>query len=173
MPKMDLIFVSSGRHVLTEGLIRGVTGSDYAHAAVGIEIEGAYRIVEAVSPAIRCSPADIFDNAKNLQKISVEITEEQRRNVANEALRLVGRPYGKDDCIIGGAHDVFGNTAASALNGILDDADSLNCSGTQTCLIRKAFTEYMQNIDESTVTQEAARKYALEFFPNAEITTIG
>lgn len=173
MPKMDLIFVSSGRHALTEGIIRKATDSEYAHAALGIEIEGVYRIVEAVRPAIRCSPTNIFDDATNLQKISVEITEEQRFAVAQEALGLVGHPYGKDDCIIGGAHDVIGDAAAKILDKILDDADSLNCSGTQTRLVRAAFPEYTQSVDESMVTPEHARQYALNFFPDAEVSILG
>lgn len=173
MLKTDLIFVSSGRHALTEGLIRKATGSEYAHAAIGIEIEGIYWIVEAVRPAIRCSPANIFDAATNLQKISVEITEDQRQSIVQEALQLVGQPYGVDDCIIGGAYDVIGDAAASVLDKILDDVDSLNCSGTQTCLVRKAFPDYMAGVDESTVTPEAARQYALRYFPDAEVTTIG
>jgi len=164
MPKMDLIFVSSGRHALTEGLIRKVTGSKYAHAALGIEIEGVYWIVEAVRPAIRCSPANIFDDATQKQIISVEITEEQRQAVVQEALWLVGQPYGVDDCIIGGAHDVIGDAAARVLNDILDNAESLDCSGTQTRLVRKACPEYMGTEDESLVTPEQAREYAVEYF---------
>ena len=173
MPKMDLIFVSSGRHALTEGLIRKATDSEYAHAALGIEIEGVYWVVEAVRPAIRCSPANIFDGATEKQVISVEITEEQRQAAVQEALWLVGQPYGVDDCIIGGAHDVIGDAVANVLDKILDDADSLNCSGTQTRLVRKACPAYMPGVDESTVTPEQAREYALTFFPDAEVTTSG
>jgi len=164
MPKMDLIFVSSGRHALTEGIIRRVTDSKYAHAALGIEIEGVYWIVEAVRPAIRCSPAHIFDDATEKQIISVEITEGQRQAVVQEALWLVGQPYGVDDCIIGGAHDVIGDSAARVLNDILDNAESLDCSGTQTRLVRGAFPAYMEGEDESTVTPEAARQYAMAYF---------
>lgn len=164
MPNMDLIYVSSGRHPTTEGIIRKATGSRYAHAALGIEVEGRYMIVEAVRPAVRFSPGNIFDNATELQTIRVMITEEQRAAVAAQAIWLSGQPYGVDDCLIGGTNDVLGEDAARLLDRFINDDQSFNCSGLQTLLVRAAFPGYMDGANVSTITPEAARKYAQEYF---------
>ena len=164
MPKMDLIFVSSGRHPETEALIRKATGSRFAHAALAIDIDGGRRIVEAVRPAIRFSASNLFDDAAELQTISIEISEEQRRAVAEKALWLAGQPYGVDDCLIGGANDVLGTKAAQLLDRFINDDQSFNCSGLQTLLVREAFPGYMEGANASTITPEAARRYAMEYF---------
>lgn len=164
MPKMDLIYVSSGRHPETEALIRKATKSRFAHAALAIDVDGSRMIVEAVRPAVRFSPPDLFNDATELSIISVEITEEQRRAVAAKALWLAGQPYGVDDCLIGGAHDVLGDKAAELLDRFINNDESFNCSGLQTLLVREAFPQYMAGVNVSTVTPEAARQYAQEYF---------
>ncbi|MHC1760413.1 MAG: hypothetical protein AB9917_21995 [Negativicutes bacterium] len=164
MPKMDLIFVSSGRHPETEALIRKATSSRFAHAALAIDINGHRWIVEAVRPAVRFSFPGLFDHATELQTISVEISEEQRQAVSTKALCLVGQPYGVDDCLIGGAHDLFGDGAAELLDQFLNDDESFNCSGLQTLLVREAFPGYMEGANASMITPEAARQYAMEYF---------
>ena len=75
MPKMDLIFVSSGRHPETESLIRKATDSRFAHAELALDIDGGRWIVEAVRPAVRFSVPTLFDDATELQLIQVEISE--------------------------------------------------------------------------------------------------
>ena len=89
---------------------------------------------------------------------------EQRQAVAAKAIFLAGQPYGVDDCVIGGAHDVLGDKAAAILDRFINNKDSFNCSGLQTLLVREAFPEYMQDANVSTITPEAARVYAKEFF---------
>lgn len=168
MARMDLIFVSSGRHPEIEALIRTATGSRFAHAALGISIDGTEWIVEAVRPAVRFSEPSIFQDATELQIIPVEITEEQRHVVAAKAIWIAGQPYGVDDCIIGGAHDVLGVRASGLLDRFINDDQSFNCSGLQTLLVREAFPGYMAGENISTVTPEAARKYAMEFFKISE-----
>ena len=164
MPRMTLVYVSSGRHPETEALIRRATRSRFAHAALEIEIDGQTWIVEAVRPAVRFSPPSIFDEATELQRISVDITEEQRRAVATKAIWMAGQPYGVDDCIIGGANDVIGERAAAILSRFINNDQSFNCSGLQTILVREAFPGYMPGEDSSTITPEAARRYAVDFF---------
>jgi len=164
MPKMDLIFVSSGRHPETESLIRKATGSRFAHAALALDIDGSRWIVEAVRPAVRFSIPALFDDATELQVIQVEISEEQRRAVAAKAIWLAGQPYGVDDCLIGGANDVLGEAAAKFLDRFINNDESFNCSGLQTILVREAFPGYMADANISTVTPEAARRYAVEYF---------
>ncbi len=160
---IDLIYVSSGRHKETEALIRKATGSLYAHAAVGLWVNGAYRILEAVRPAVRFSPADIFDGATELEIISIEVTPEQQRLAVEKAIEIVGQPYGVDDCLIGGAHDLMGERVADLLDKILDNPESFNCSSTQTVVMRTMFEAFNAKEDESKITPEAARKYAREF----------
>ena len=164
MPKMDLIFVSSGRHPETETLIRKATNSRFAHAALALDIDGGRWIVEAVRPAVRFSIPTLFDDATELQVIQVEISEEQRRAVAAKAIWMAGQPYGVDDCLIGGANDVLGEAAAKLLDRFINNDESFNCSGLQTILVREAFPGYMADENISTVTPEAARRYAVEYF---------
>ena len=164
MPKMDLIFVSSGRHPETETLIRKATNSRFAHAALALDIDGGRWIVEAVRPAVRFSIPTLFDDATELQVIQVEISEEQRRAVAATAIWMAGQPYGVDDCLIGGANDVLGEAAAKLLDRFINNDESFNCSGLQTILVREAFPGYMADENISTVTPEAARRYAVEYF---------
>jgi len=164
MPNMKLIFVSSGRHPETEAIIRKATNSKFAHAALEIAIDGKPWIVEAVRPAVRFSPSNLFDDATELSTISVEITEEQQHAVVGKALWLAGQPYGVDDCLIGGAHDVLGDRAAALLDRFINNSDSFNCSGLQTLLVREAFPEYMAGVNVSMITPEAARQYAMEYF---------
>lgn len=167
MPKMDLIFVTSGRHPETEALIRKATNSRFAHAALALDINGSRWIVEAVRPAVCFSFSNEFDNATELQTISVEITEDQRRAVASKAIALAGQPYGVDDCLIGAAHDMLGDQAAELLDRFINNDESFNCSGLQTLLVREAFPGYMDGVGVSTVTPEAARQYAMEYFKDS------
>jgi hypothetical protein len=164
MPKISMIFVSSGRHPETEALIRKATGSRFSHAAIGITIDGMEWIVEAVRPVVRFSKPDLFQEATELQIITVEVTEAQRIAIAARAILIAGQPYGVDDCIVGGAHDVFGQRAADLLDRFIRDDQSFNCSGLQTILVREAFPEYMAGENISTITPEAARQYAMEYF---------
>ena len=162
MKTLDLIYVTTGRHPETEKLICKATRSQYAHAAVRIEIEGKQRIVEAVRPAVRMAPGNAFNDCAIMQVISIPITEEQRLSVVERAFELVGKDYGEDDCIIGGAKDVFGDEVADFLNRHIDKQDSYNCSGTQTELVRAAFPDYALGHDVSKITPEQGRILALD-----------
>ena len=164
MPKMDLIFVSSGRHPETEALIRKATNSRFAHAAIGLEVEGVYFISEAVRPAVRFSEGNQFKDATELQTITVEITEEQRNRLALKAIRNAGKPYSIKACAIGGTHNVLGDMAAEVLDQVLSDEGDFDCSGHMVDMVREIFPAFMDGEDQSRIVPEAARVAAMEFF---------
>lgn len=163
MNTLDCIFVTTGRHPETEKLICKATGSIYSHAAARFNIEGKPLIVEAVRPAVRIVPGDAFDTCQVLQVVSLPISEEQRQAVVKRAFELVGKAYGVDDCVIGGARDVLGDKVAELLDQVIDNHDTYNCSATQTELIRAAFPDFALGHDPSKITPEQARILVLEF----------
>ena len=163
MKTLDLIYVTTGRHQELEALICKTTNSQFSHAAVGFEMDERQVIVEAVRPAIRFAPAGEFDGAPALQVISFPITEEQRQAVVSKALELVGKPYGVDDCIIGGVHDLLGDAAAGIADQLLDNGKTLDCSATQVEIARAAFPDFAEGVDTSTITPEQARQVAMAY----------
>lgn len=163
MKTLDLIFVTTGRHPELDALICKTTNSQFSHAAIGFEMDGRQVIVEAVRPAIRFAPAGEFDGAPALQVISIPITEDQRQTVVAKALELVGKPYGVDDCIIGGVHDLLGDTAAGLTDRLLDNSNTLDCSATQVEIARAAFPDFAEGADASTITPEQARLIGLAY----------
>lgn len=163
MSTLDLIFVTTGRHPELEALICKTTNSQFSHAAIGFEMDGRQVIVEAVRPAIRFAPAGEFDGASALQVISIPISEDQRQAVVSKAMELVGKPYGVDDCIIGGVHDLLGDAAANLADRLLDNSNTLDCSATQVEIARVAFPDFASSADTSTITPEQARQVALEY----------
>lgn len=160
---LDCIFVTTGRHPETEQLICAATRGRFAHAATRIDIDGRPMVIEAVRPAVRMAPGDVFDSCAVLEVHSLPISEAQRQAVVSRAFKLVGHAYGVDDCIIGGVHDVLGDKLAGLVDRVLDDHDTLNCSGTQTELVRAAFPDYAQGIDASTITPEQERQMIIRY----------
>jgi hypothetical protein len=163
MKTLDLIYVTTGRHPAMEKLICEATNSEYSHAAIGIEIEGEYRIVEAVRPAVRIAPGNAFDDCPIKQVISLPISEEQRQAVVDKVLELVGTQYGVDDCIVSGLHDVFGEHAAAIADQLLDSDDTIQCSGAQVYFARAAFPDFAGDCPDNHFTPERARQCALEY----------
>ncbi|EIW19897.1 MULTISPECIES: hypothetical protein [Pelosinus] len=160
MPTLDLIFVTTGRHHVTEKLIQVATHSVYSHAATRFEIEGRQIIVEAVRPAVRIVEGNVFDDCLQLAVVSIPITEQQRQAIVARAFQLVGKTYGIDDCLIGGVNDLIGASAAQEINNFIDNSDTYNCSSAQTELVRAAFPWYADGIDASRITPEQARLLA-------------
>lgn len=163
MSTLDLIYVTTGRHPELEALICKTTNSQFSHAAIGFEMDGRQVIVEAVRPAIRFAPTGELDGASALQVISLPITEDQRQAVVAKALELVGKPYGIDDCVIGGVHDLLGDAAANLADLLLDNGNTLDCSATQVKITRAAFPDFAADTDASTITPEQARLIGLAY----------
>lgn len=170
MDKLDLIFVTTGRHKVTEKIICEATNSIYSHAAIGVMIEGQYRIVEAVRPAVRIVPGEFFDDCTIKQVISLPITEDQRKKVVDKVLSVVGTPYGVDDCIIGGINQIFGEDAAIIANHVLGNESTIDCSGSQINFVREAFPDFAGDIPANFVTPEQARKYSIEYAEKMGVT---
>ena len=170
MSTLDLIYVTTGRHPELEALICKTTNSQFSHAAIGFEMDGRQVIVEAVRPAIRFAPAGEFNGAPALQIISLPITEDQRQAVVSKALELVGKPYGVDDCIIGGVHDLLGDAAANLADRLLDNSNTLDCSATQVEIARAVFPDFASGADASTITPEQARQIAVAYAERLGVT---
>lgn len=163
MPTIDLIYVTTGRHQALEKIICEATCSIYAHAAIGIVIEGKYRIVEAVRPAVRIAPGNSFDDCRVKQVISLPISEEQRQAVVEKTFELVGIEYGADDCIVSGLHDVFGEQAASLADELLNNNQTIQCSGAQIELARAAFPDFSGDCPANHFTPEQSRQHAIQY----------
>jgi hypothetical protein len=161
MPKLDLIYVTTGRHPTAEKLICKATNSQYSHAAIGVEIDGEYRIVEAVRPAVRIALGSLFDECQIKQIISLPISEVQRQAIVSRVFELVGRQYGVDDCIVSGLHDLFGEQAAALADRFLDAEDTIQCSGAQVYFVRAAFPDFAGDHPENYFTPEQARQCAI------------
>lgn len=171
--KLTCIWVTSGRHPETEALIKRATNSRFSHAAVKLDYPGKGEVIfEAVRPCLRFSPPDLFDTATVVETSDIELTEEQYQSVCARIAELEGKPYGIDDCITGGAHDLgtrfiseeAGDRVARILDDILDNAESYNCSQTQMEIIRAAFPSYGDRKDLSECTPEASRLYKYKYF---------
>lgn len=169
MKTLDCIFVTTGRHPETEKLICKATGSKYSHAAIRFEVEGKPVIVEAVRPAVRIVPGNAFDSCEIKQVVALPISEEQRQAVIKRAFELAGKPYGIDDCLIGGVRDVLGDSVAELLDRAIDNPNTYNCSATQTELIRAAFPDFALGHDPSKITPEQARILVLDFARQMEV----
>jgi hypothetical protein len=154
-----------------EKVICKVTDSAYAHAAIGMELEGKYRIIHATRPAVHTSEGSHFDDYTTKEIISFPITAEQRQAVADKALELLGKEYGIDDCIEGGIKDIaddiedfISDNILSLVHGILEDPETFNCSSTQIELVRAAFPNFAEGINSCKVTPEQARLLIIEFY---------
>jgi hypothetical protein len=121
-------------------------------------IEGKPRIIEAtMDRGVHISDGSIFDDCETIQIIPFQITEAQRLAIIDKAFELVGKPYGRDDCIIGGTMDVLGEGPASIAEHIFGDDGTENCSSTLAQLIRVLFHDFAINIHSSKLTPEAVR----------------
>ena len=162
---LDCIYVTTTQYQALHKIICEASNSIYAHAAVGIEIEGKYRIIEAVAPAIRISPGTCYDDCQIKQVIRIPITAEQRLVVIERIFELVGKAYGVDDVLTGGAEDVFGDAVASLVDDLIGSDQTYDCSATQTESIRSIFPDFAQEIIVSAkITPEHARKLVLAYF---------
>lgn len=175
MRSITCIWVTSGRHPETETLIKKATDSKYSHAAVALEHpEKGPVIFEAVRPCLRFAPIDLFNDAECIERSVVTLTEEQFERVCKRIAELEGSPYGIDDCITGGAHDLAsryigesaGDKIAHAIDQMIDREGSYNCSQTQVEILRAAFDNYGEKKDTSKWTPEASRLYHHWFFQN-------
>lgn len=181
MPNIELIWVTSGRHPETEALICKATKGRYGHAAVRMEIPGRGDcIVEAVRPAARIVEGTAFDACLVREVMTLSLTETECQEVVRRALAIEGKPYGVDDCITGGLHDLgdrirpgLGDAVAGAVDKLIDNPDSYNCSGAQTYLVHGARPAYAAGVDLSKITPEGARRMAHAFFPAAEVKVYG
>ncbi|MCM0760654.1 hypothetical protein M7775_19065 [Sporomusa sphaeroides DSM 2875] len=167
---IDLIYVTTGRHPTVEKIICEATNSKYSHAAIGIEIEGTYRIVEAVRPAVRIVPGNYFDNCTIKQVVSLPISEEQHRTVVEKVMELVGTEYGVDDCVVSGLHNLLGEQAAAIANRLLDNGDTIQCSGAQVEFIRAAFPDFAGDCPSNHFTPEQARQFAIDYAARLGVT---
>lgn len=163
MQKLDLIYVTTGRHQTMEKIICEATNSEYSHAAIGIEIEGTYRIVEAVRPAVHIVSGNYFDSCKIKQVISLPLSEKQHKSVVEKVMELVGTEYGVDDCIVSGLHNLLGEQAAAVADRLLDDDRTIQCSGAQVEFIRAAFPDFAGDCPANHFTPEQARQFAIEY----------
>lgn len=172
---LTCIWVTSGRHKATEKLILESTKSKVAHAAIELDYPGKGLVIfEAVRPYLRFSPPDIFDDATYIERSEVELTDEQYDRVCKRIAELHGKPYGIDDCITGGIRDLTGrfineeagDHVAHAIDRLIDNEDSYNCSQTQMEILKAAFDNYGEKEDTSKWTPEASRLYKYKFFQN-------
>ena len=136
MPIMKLIWVTTGKHPTSEKIICKATRSIYSHAAVQLEIPKEITglptddcIVEAVMPAVRYTDAAEYDAYFLKETYEVELTEDQHQDVLARAAELIGHPYGLDNCLVSGAHDVLGDFVSEMIDWAIDDEDSI-CFGS-------------------------------------------
>ncbi len=163
MSTLDLIYVTTGRHPEVEKAICEVTDSVYAHAAVGITIEGEYKIVEATGEGVKIKDGNLYDGCKTLQIIKLPIAEEQRRAVALKAISMAGMQYGKDDCVVSAIRDRWGLRAAEFVACIIDNPQTIQCSGLQVDLTRAAYQDFAGTDPAPFYTPEHARQHAVEY----------
>lgn len=163
MNTLDLIYVTTGRHPELEKLICETTNSIYAHAAIGIVIEGEYKIVEATRDGVRIVDGNLYDGCDIKQVIQLPINEEQRRVVALKAITVAGTPYGKDDCIISAVNDYWGEKAATFVAHYIDNPHTIQCSGIQVEIARIAYPDFAGSSPAPFYTPEHARQHGIEY----------
>ena len=137
-------------------------------------------IVEAVRPVVHIVEGTAFDACPVREVMTLSLTEEEYEEVLRRALEIEGKPYGVDDCITGGLHDLgdrirpgFGDAVAGAVDKLIDNPDSYNCSGAQTYLVQGVRPAYASGVDLSQITPEGARRMAHAFFSAAEVKVYG
>ena len=160
---LDLIYVTTGRHQGREKLICGVTDSIYSHAAIGLIIEGVYKIIEATGEGVKIVAGDLYDDCAIKQVISLPIDEDQRRAVALKALEVAGTKYGKDDCIVSAINDHLGEQAAAFVSHYIDNPETIQCSGLQVDMTRVVFPDFAGETPATFYTPEHSRKCGIEY----------
>lgn len=163
MITLDLIYVTSGKHPELEKLICETTRSQYAHAALGLMIEGEYFTLEATLEGVKLKQGDIYADYPIKQVIKLPITEEQRKAVALKALTVAGMKYGRDDCLISAINDRWGLKAAEFAAKIIDNPHTIQCSGIQVEAVRVAFPDFAGNDPAEFYTPEHSRKHGIEY----------
>lgn len=150
---IDIILVSQSGfiHEIIGEVIRTVTSSKHSHAAVRIFDDEPF-IIEATSTGVNKVPADYYNNEKILKIIRIPVEEANYPSIINMADRLVGSKYGIDDCIIGGATDLFGDAVGDELAATIDIPDTMDCSALSTIIIRCEYPFYASAKKPSEVT---------------------
>lgn len=157
MPTIKAIFVSPDGfiHEAVGDVVRSVTKSKYAHAALALPLYGTEYIVEAIAPCVCLSPGDKYKDEEILRVVEIPVTAKQLRAIQQEVLRLVAKKpaYGLlTDCLAGGIADVFGNEAGEAVAKVICSEKSMDCSRLQAYLIRMAHPEYGGDMSEHIIT---------------------
>lgn len=131
MQNVGVIFVSA--HNIVGELVQQTTNSQWAH--VGIIMPSLGGIVEAVFPRVTVSSVDTY-NRIYTEVIELTVTDEQYLAMEQSAIRLIGKFYGFDDCIVGGLHDIFGDIISQNVGRVIDFDGSIDCSATVTTILR-------------------------------------
>ena len=166
MPEIKAIFSDpiGGFHNLVGGLIKGVTGGAYSHAALGIELYRTEYIMEATGDHVGLVPFSVLENIDNKIIYTIPVSDEQLLAVQQEVLRIEARRplYSKADCVAGGIADLLSDGAGEVVAGLICDDTSMDCSRLQTHLIRKAFPDYGSGMSEHIITPEDAQRLCCE-----------
>ncbi len=148
-------------------IVRLVTQSMFAHAAVIIDLGEGETIVEAIYPQVCVSPVDKYDYEAVVTVVTVPVTTEQYTKAVAMARSLVGHLYGLDDCLIGAIHDLLGDEAANIVKQI-DAKGTVDCSAVVALIIRCAFPDFMAGHATAEVTPQGAYEEIITL-PGAEI----
>jgi hypothetical protein len=156
-------------HEIIGGVVKLVTDSQWAHAAVGLEIDGQEVIIEALAPKVGIHPLNKYDNEPNKCVFEIWLTQEQHELMEVEAKRILegGYWYGLNDCLAGGARDVFGDKVGQEVAEHLCygfGERTMDCSEVYVRIIRAAFPDFMCGVDANMITPEAAYQATLQYF---------
>ena len=166
---IDIILVSQSGfvHEIIGEVVRTVTSSKYSHAAVRVFDDEPF-IIEATGDGIGKVSADYYDNEGILKIVRIPVEEDNYQCIIDTANKLVGGKYGLDDCIIGGATDLFGDDVGEQLAATIDVPGTLDCSALATVMIRCEYPFYASARKPSEVTPEFTNKEICDI-PGAQI----
>lgn len=138
MGKIKVIFISG--QSFFDVAVKIVTSSKWSH--VGIYMLGG--IVDALLPAVKISPSDRYSN--DYCEI-IEVTIPNLNAAYQEALNLVGTPYGLfTDCINGSLYKLAGISMQG--NG----TKTVNCSEAVTRILRAGGFPVLPGVPADCVT---------------------
>lgn len=164
MKVIDFIFVSpSGMaHEIIGSVVRYATDSLYSHTAIRYDNDF---IIESIAPKVCKQAFDKYEilPVEEIDHIRFYLNEDEYQNAVEVGEFYIGWWYGIDKCIVGGAHDVFGENISDWLADKCNGIKSINCSGLGTEIAKSFLYDLKINDDSDEITPEGLHKILLDY----------
>lgn len=182
---VDLVFVnveeeenSSWLERRAGDLVKQVTGSRWAHVVLRFPTSGGESIFQAAFGGVGWYDTEAVDAAKEKESFRFSLQEEEYLALLAEANSIANNPYGYDDCLIGGAHDVLRQLLPDQrtkaivewIRQVANNPDSYDCSAAVCKVLRAKFKNLLPGMEVETITPERLYQAVPDLLSVAEKT---